>query len=132
MLQITIGQGEQLAEGLKKSYIAKSILFIEQNFPDWCKDRTAKARKNYVVGMVDFAQEHNVCSELNVQKLIFWKIEYDFTIPLSEYKKYKLCQENFDENYRMEQFNQLINGNNELIKITLDSDVDELRGLHGY
>jgi hypothetical protein len=58
---------------------------------------------------------------------MLYKIEFDFTEPLSDYHQMLLGRQDFGESYRVKQFYSSLMANNELIKITLDSDLDQLR-----
>ena len=126
MLQITTAQNQRLVAEVTQNFVAKCVLFVDNNFADWCADKAADEKQSFVNLMVDFAHAHNVMGELNIQKLIFWKIEYDFAMPLADYQQYKLQRKEFDENYRVAQFFNYITGTESLIKITLDGNTEAI------
>jgi len=117
----------KLSEALVKRFIVKTLGVIEKDFPVWYNEKTEEERWHFIKYMIDFAKMNHIITESNIQKLIYWKIEYDYTIPLSKFRESKLNRENFDEQYRMDQFFENITSGNELKKITLDSNIEEIR-----
>jgi len=111
-----------------EQFISTSLLFLRENFPEWSQTKEDKFLRDFINKMIQFGREYNILKEINVQKLMAYKIEYDFVMPLKNDRKIKLNQQDFEEDYRMDQFYIALESNYRLIPITLESDLNELRG----
>jgi hypothetical protein len=120
MLIIRKEQMEAMAEAMRFRFVTRSIVFLENNAPAWCQDKDAAERKQFADDMVKFAQANKVLSEVNIQRLMVWKIEHRFPIPLTEYMESTLNNESMSEEQRLERFLQAITTDKGLVKITLD------------
>jgi len=123
-------QIDKMAEAQKNNFVTMTILFLEKNCSVWCQDKTEDEKRHFVESMIDFSHKYNIFKEINVQKLTFWKIFHNFSIPLSEDMASKFDGKNLDEEYRLDRFLQTLISEKDLIKITLDSDITKLRGCH--
>jgi len=127
MFYIREEQNKALSDNLMKSFAARTLLFLRENASTWCKDKDDEKLGMFIDSMIEFAQNHFIFNENNIQQLMLYKIEYNFAIPLTDYKQMRLGRENFGEDYRMSQFYLALLAQNDLIRITLDSDIETLR-----
>jgi len=131
MFHIRKEQNAVLSENLMAGFKARTLLFLKENASEWCKDQDDEQLRDFIDSMIEFAQGCHVLNEDNMQKLMLYKIEYNFDIPLTDYKQMKLAREDFGEDYRMSQFYLALTTQQDLIRITLESDIDTLREQHG-
>ena len=124
MLRIRNEQKISLAAGMGNRLVLESICLLLAKEPDWCQVRTEDELRRFILGMVGFANRHNIFEHKNIQTLMLWQIEHGFTLPLSGYRQFVLQRENFYEEYRMGQFYDAITSKVELVKISLDTDTD--------
>lgn len=131
MLTIRKEQETILADSMLKTFTFKTLSFLEKYAPSWCEKRGDAEKIEFIDSLIAFAHKHHVFQEINIQKLILYKIEYDFPIPLSNFRHLKLCRESFCESYRIDHFLLTLISGRELIHITLDSDIEKLKEQHG-
>ena len=125
MLIIRNEQQQALKIAAMSSFIVNCKQFIEQNAPEWCIDKSDDDKHQFVEEMIEFSHDCHIYNEDSIQRLIYYKIEYDFSIPLSPYRKSLLEREKFDEDYRIEQFHDsLASGEDELTLVTLENNED--------
>lgn len=115
MLTIRKEQKQALEAAAMDRFIVECKRSIEQNAPEWCADKSDEDKQEFVEQMIDFAHDCHLFKEHIIRQLIYYKIEYDFPIPLSPYRRNLLDREEFDEDYRIGQFHD-----------SLSSDEDEM------
>jgi hypothetical protein len=125
MFVIRQEQIDAMAEAMMKRFTVKSILFLENEAPSWCQNQSEGEIAQFVNEMVEVSQLNKVFSEMNIQKIMMWKIEYDFEVPLDGCLRSILNNETGTEDYRLEQFFKEITSTHELRAVTLDGNDDE-------
>ena len=123
MLRITRQQRETYAELKRRRLAAKSRWFLEEVAPNWCSDKTDDRKQNFVERIIALAYLCNVFEESNIRKLLLLKIEHDFMLPLSDYRRRILGRAHLDETTRVHQFIETVEARRELETITLDTDL---------
>lgn len=110
----------------KEKLAAKLFSFLKKDMPQWCKERDDNEIKHFIEDMIIFSSNSNIYKEANIQKLILSYIEYNFNLSLAGYNKEQLTNKNFNEEYRLENFISSLMSKKELMKISLDTDLNEL------
>ena len=101
-MQITNKQIEELNKNKVDNFIGQSILFLQLNFSTWCNEKTADMIRQFIFSMIEFGNTNNIKKGNNLQKLMHYKIEYQFEIPLHEKLEKILTNADWDENARVE------------------------------
>lgn len=120
MLIIRKEQIRVLENDVMKRFIHDSLLFLEKNVPSWCHGKSKEEKEKFIREIIEFAHGVDILKEVNIQKLMIYKLLYNYTIPLSQYQKETLSKTGFDEEHRISQFYDLLTSKKELVKITLD------------
>ncbi|HRH49184.1 MAG TPA: hypothetical protein PLP23_10555 [Panacibacter sp.] len=86
---ITIFKKQLLVFNLLKyeEFIIKAVGFIKLNFPEWCREKMDDDVKKYILFMIQFSEKYNIYTEINVIKLIEYKLEFNFDLV-----KYKVLE----------------------------------------
>jgi hypothetical protein len=74
--------------------------------------------------MILFAEEHDVRKEISIQKLIQYKINFQFDIPLPSQLDFVLKRTGLDEDIRLELFVRQLEDISPLIKLTVEDTVE--------
>jgi hypothetical protein len=127
MIIISPEQNTALSDTLMADFIKRGLSFLRDNASAWSQNKEDDELFEFIDAMITFAKQQFVSNENNILQLMLYKIEFDFTEPLSDYHQMLLGRQDFGESYRVKQFYSSLMANNELIKITLDSDLDQLR-----
>lgn len=67
-----------------EKFVQKSVVFLQNNFADWCVDKERDEIEAFIYEMIDFGEQYDIKKQLNLQKLMFFKIEFGFDVPLVE------------------------------------------------
>lgn len=117
---------EQLArfsQGMVDAFIGKTIVFLRSNFPDWAGSKSDTQLGRLVQEMIDLGAAHGIKKEINIQKLLYYKVRFDFDIPLHKKLFPILTEIDVDEDSRTENFYfSLLTGNHELIPLYVETD----------
>src|SRR5689334_9531352 len=120
MLVIRPEQMEAMEQAMMRRFIDKTLDFIRINFPEWSRKQPGDVLTEFVMTIINFAEEHDVRNEINIQKLIEYKITFEFSIPLRSQLDSILKRADLDEDSRLEYFKRQIEDMSPLIKLTLD------------
>ncbi len=60
----------------RERFIEKSLVFFEQNFPQWRAGKNEDDLRSYVEVAIEFAERHGIKREINVQKLMYLDITH--------------------------------------------------------
>jgi hypothetical protein len=115
-----------MEQPLMKHFIDITVDFIRINFSDWSSKQSDDDLKKFIVTMIRFAREHDVRTEIGIQKLIAYKIIYKFTIPLSSQLDFILKRPTLDEESRLEYFERQFEDLSPLIKLPLEGAPERL------
>jgi len=125
MLVIGEEQMNAMEHIMMTHFIDITLDFLKLNFPEWISNRTDAALTSFIWDMIHFAQEHDIRSEISIQKLIAYKILYQYPIPLSPQLDFVLTRAGLAEGSRLEYFKRQVEDLSPLIKVTLE-DATEL------
>jgi hypothetical protein len=105
-------------------FVTQTIDFLKQNFEPWAKDKDDEALKKQILAMVTWAEEYEIDSGLNIQKLLHHKIEFGWELPLHLKLETILVNYKFDQNKRVDKFCIGVEAKRyKLVEIYLDSDL---------
>ncbi|GAA6170804.1 hypothetical protein NBRC116592_04740 [Colwellia sp. KU-HH00111] len=127
MITISQKQDGLLSSKIINNFVEKTMVLLRHTAKEWCLSKDDDELNQFINDMVTFAHSMFVFDEENIELLILYKIEFNFDIPLSEYRHMMLCRSYFDEHYRINQFHQTLTAKAHLVKITLDTDLASIR-----
>lgn len=114
-------QIEQFKRYMLEKFFINTILFLRNNFPEWCEGKNDEELGEFINLIMKFGKNYQIYSEVNLQKLMHYQILYKFDIPVHPKLEAKLSDFSQDENFRIENFYLgLESGNYRLTQITLD------------
>lgn len=97
-------QIETFKEIERGKFVEKSLVFLDYNFPDWTKGKKEKELKKFINDMIDLGEQYHIFKEINVQKLMFYKINFDFEIPVLEKFEEIIKPQALSEDKRIQKF----------------------------
>jgi hypothetical protein len=115
---------EAMERGMMKRFIDKTVDFIRINFPEWSCRQSDDALIYFVETMIKLAEEHGIRKEISIQKLIAYKITFQFSTPLPPQLDFALNRAGLDEDSRLEFFVRQFEDMSPLIKLTLEDPAD--------
>lgn len=127
MITISPEQDKLLSGKVIQNFAKRTISFLRDSATQWSINKNDDELTIFIDSMITFAHSIFIFDENNIQQLILYKIEFNYAIPLSDYNQMLLGRQYFDELYRINQFHRTLTSNNNLIRITLDSDLDSIR-----
>lgn len=119
-------QMEAMERAMMTRFVDKTVDFIRTNFPEWSGGRPDHVLIEFVTSMIKFAQQHDIRQEITIQKLIAYKITFQFSIPLRSQLDSILRRTGLDEDSRLEYFKRQVEDLSPLIKVTLEDAAEEL------
>jgi hypothetical protein len=117
MLFVSAEQMAVMESTMMKRFIDKTLDFIRINFLEWSSQQTDDVLTGFVRDMIKFAQDHEICKEISIQKLIEYQIDFKFSIPLRSQLENTLRRPGLDEDSRLEYFKRQIEDLSPLIKL---------------
>jgi len=108
MLTISKKQYEVFFNKEKDKFIEKSIVFLKENFLDWTKDKSESELVDFIEEIIDFGEQYNILSQLNLQKLMYYKIDLEFDIPLNEKLEESINIRNRHEEFLLRSFHRAL------------------------
>ena len=87
-----------------EKFVQKSVVFLQENFADWCADKEQEAIETFIHDIIAFGEQYEIRKQLNLQKLMHFKITYEFDIPLVEHLEAILSPVDTNESYRVKCF----------------------------
>ena len=79
MFRIQEHHQEAFQQNAVSEFIAKTVIFLRENQPDWCETKTEQEIQEYVESIIAFAGTCSIDEALAIQKLVFYKIELGFS-----------------------------------------------------
>lgn len=110
----------------KKRFIGMTVNFIRKNFGEWSGKQSDSDLTKFIENMIEFAEKHDVLSGPSIQKLIAYKIIYDFSIPLPPHLRFILKRPGLDEYARLQYFERQFEDMSPLIKLQLEDNLERL------
>jgi hypothetical protein len=106
-----------------EKFVTLTLAFLKDNFKDWIAGKDETELRNFIIRMTEWAAKYNIHAGINIQKLIHYKIEYGWDIPLHKKLEAHL-KDSHSETARVESFCvEVMSKRYKLIQITLDSDL---------
>jgi len=121
--RILIIRHEQMAafdQNEREKFIFESISFLRETLQIWSMGKCDEDIRRFAKKMVDMAHRRNIHQEINIQKLMHYKIQYAYDIPESDYPGDRLGGEDLDEYQKVERLYFTLTKNQNLIEISLD------------
>ena len=87
-----------------EKFVQKSVVFLQENFPDWCANKEQDEIEAFIHEIITFGEQYEIRKQLNLQKLMHFKISYEFDIPLVEHLEAILSPVDTNESYRVKCF----------------------------
>jgi len=84
MMLITNNQIDKLNEDQYNNFVEKSIRFLKYNFENWCIGKADSELQDFVVNSINLIKVFNIKFEINVQRYLFFRIEYKLEQPFDE------------------------------------------------
>lgn len=128
MLNIRTDQLTIIETNAMVHFIDETREYLGKNAPSWVEGKDEGSISKFINTMIKFGSGYGILSEINLQKLMYFKIKYGFEIPLKGYRHEILRRQHFGEDYRMDQFLGVLSNPRELKLITLDSDISLMKG----
>lgn len=125
MVVIRREQMEAMDRSMMQRFIDKSIDFIRMNFPEWSSDQSDEALISFIRSMTALAQNYSIRKEINIQRLMEYKITFDFSIPLPSHLARLLKREGLGEESRLELLVWQLEDTLPLIELKLDDLAEE-------
>jgi len=100
-------QQKQIANFTKieeAKFVQKTVVFIKYNYRDWTKNRSDEELEDFVNEMILIGKKSEIFKEVNIQKLIFLNIQFQYPLPLTFAHRILLKEENIDEDHRVKKF----------------------------
>jgi len=126
MLVITNKQMEAFRQIEVEKFVQKSVVFLHNNFADWCADKTPDDIEAFIYEMIAFGEQYEIKKQLNLQKLMFFKIEFGFDVPLVVELEGILGEVEKNEGYRVKCFYKLLLSGDIVIKMEKEERLDWL------
>ena len=123
MLIIRSEQMEIFKNYMAESFIQESVSFLKRTAHEFTNDKSDIEITDFIKKMIDFSKKHNIKTEKHVQKLLLLKINHNFNDRLPDNLKLVLKENNFSEEYRLDNFIRLLTATNSRTKITLDDEI---------
>jgi len=124
MLTIRKEQFQAFATNEMEKFILDTTAWIKENEPNWFSDNKQKIEiQKFIKELIIFAKKCNVHKEINIQRLVYYKIKYNYDLPLSKGLNDTLTEENLEEEKRVQNFFLSLTDGQELIEITLDTNL---------
>ncbi len=112
-----------------ENFIIDTTGFLKNNFEAWTTGKTDEEIKKQIVNMIAWAEEYEINSGLNIQKLLHHKIEFGWELPLHEKLENHLTAYKFDQHKRVNNFCLAVESKRyKLIEINLQTDLKEIAG----
>lgn len=91
-----------------EKFVQKSVIFLRENFTDWSADKEQKGIEVFIYEIFEFSEQYEIRKQLNLQKLMYLKIEFGFEMPLVKEFEDILGEVEQNESYRVKCFNKIL------------------------
>ncbi len=120
-------QLEQFNQDKFDKFLVQTTDFLKINFGHWTTGKTDEEIKKQISAMVVWAEEYEINSGLNIQKLLHHKIEFGWQLPLHEKLEAILSNYKFDQHKRVNNFcTEVESKRYELIEIGLETNLKNI------
>lgn len=87
-----------------EGFVLECTEFIRNMLPEWYSRRSKAEVDSFARSMIEFAISYNVRKEVNIQRLIFHEVYFQFRSDISPFELYRLGRPALEEDYRIAQF----------------------------
>lgn len=98
-------QLQSFSKSEEENFIRNSLTFIHKELSSlvhWANEEEARL---FIRSIIDFSLAYEIRSELNIQKLMYYKLRFNFHIPLAKNHERLLSDKiNPNENVRLKRF----------------------------
>lgn len=120
-------QLEKFNQDKFEEFLVQTTRFLKKNFSDWTAGRTDDEIRKQISNMVAWAEEYEIDSGLNIQKLLHHKIEFGWELPLHEKLETVLTNYKYDQHTRVNNFcGEVESKRYKLIEIDLETDLKSI------
>lgn len=120
-------QLEQFNQDKFEKFLVQTTGFLKKNFSNWTAGKTDEAIKKQISNMVVWAEDYEINSGLNIQKLLHHKIEFGWELPLHEKLEKILTNYKYDQHKRVTNFCLEVESKRyKLIEINLETDLKNI------
>ncbi len=95
--------------------------------PQWCASRSDEALLQFCRETLGFARACQFHQRSSFERLLLWRADARLPSPFSDWHKLLLTRRGFDEDTRLQQFEQALDSPQDLVLISLDTDLAALR-----
>ena len=127
MLKISDSQNLALAEAMMDTFVTKSQAFLRENEPHWCEGKDDETLRAFVNETAALARARDIRKEINIQRLLIHRVRGELDAPPADLHHIRLSEDGVPENERIERYRKTLHGNG-FVRITLDTDLEALRG----
>ena len=113
-------QMEAVDQNEREKFILQSITFLRDALPIWSQGKDDEDLRHFVKEMIYLAHRKSIHREINIQKLMHYRIQYAHDIPESDYPGDRLGGEDLDEYQKVERLYFTLTKNQNLIEISLE------------
>lgn len=108
MFQLTDRQFLAFHDLQKEGFVDKCKTFLKDNFPNWCSEHSNEEIEIFIRKMLTFGHEHAINKEINLQRLMYLKIRFNYKIPLDDDIEVILKDDEVGESRRLKKLHQLM------------------------
>ncbi len=122
MMKINASQVKAFSHSKWEEFIQKSLPFLRDNFKEWCVDRKEDELRKFILETVDFGKQYRIGKEINIQKLMHFKIEFNFNLKKYDVLQKEINRADINEDQKTENLYLLLASENyKLIPVNLNT-----------
>ena len=127
MLSIGLRQMADIEARHRAGEPAWAQAWLKAHRPGWCVARSEEALELFCRETLDFGHACGFHQRTSLIQLLQWRADGRLPAPFSDWHKFLLTRPGFDEDSRLQQFEQAIDGREQPVLINLDTDLGSLR-----
>lgn len=101
--------------------------WLKAQRPAWCAARSEEALQLFCWETLDFGHACGFHQRASLARLLQWRADGRLPAPFSDWHKFLLTRPGFDEESRLQQFEQALESSEQPVLIRLDTDLGPLR-----
>lgn len=117
-----------MEEQMMRRFVKKCVGFIRCNFDIWSHGKDDDDLTRFIREVIELAHRYNIRKEINIQKLIAYKIEFGYTPALPNNLHLLLLSNDMYEDSKTVVFLQLLVSGLSLMEIDLGEEEDLSHG----
>ena len=128
MLVIRKEQMVAMEEAMMSRFVKKCVVFTRSNFDVWSHKKDDVELTSFVREIIELAHRCNIRKEINIQKLLAYKIEIGYECSLPGNLHRLLTSNGMSEDSKMAVFLQLLVSGLSRVEIDLHEEEDQSHG----